>query len=109
MKTYKDFMSKINEECPCKKGKGNKPMKGKNAMKGMMGKKGCPMKKKANVSEDAMAFTYNDGGDDMTVVISGTKSELNKIKKKLPAGTKMIDKVPKDALKMTASDWSELQ
>jgi hypothetical protein len=61
------------------------------------------------VNEDALSFTYNDGGDDITVVISGSKSDLKKIKKNLPAGTKMVDNVPKDALKMSASDWLELQ
>jgi hypothetical protein len=106
MKTYKDFIN----ECPCNKG-AKSGMKGKGKMKGKGGMKGKrPMKDtKTNVSEDALSFTYNDGGDDMTVVISGSSSELKKIKKNLPAGTKMVDNVPKDALKITASDWSNLQ
>ena len=66
-------------------------------------------KKKKAIKEEALAFTYNDGGEDMTVVISGSKRELSKIKKNLPAGTKMVNNVPEDAMKISASEWEQLQ
>jgi len=63
----------------------------------------------ANISEESLAFSYNDGGEEMTVVISGSKGELRKIKKNLPAGTKLINNVPEDAMKIKASEWEQLQ
>jgi len=65
--------------------------------------------KDANIEEDTLAFTYNDGGDDQTVLITGSKSELKKVENKLPSGTKYTDNVPDNAQKISASNWLKIQ
>ena len=62
-----------------------------------------------SIDEETIAFTYDDGGDEQTVLITGSSKQINKIKKTLPAKTKLVDNVPKGALKMSASDWLNLQ
>ena len=60
------------------------------------------------VEEDTLAFSYSDGGTDQTVLISGSKSQLKKVKKKLPGGTQIIDDVPKGAMEISASNWLKI-
>ena len=60
------------------------------------------------IEEETLAFTYKDGGQDQTILISGSSSQLKKVKKKLPGGTKVVDNVPKGAMEISASDWLKI-
>ena len=64
---------------------------------------------KININEDQLAFVYNDGSEEQTVVISGTAAQLKKVKSKLPSGTKTINNVPDDVMEIPASEWLKLQ
>jgi hypothetical protein len=65
---------------------------------------------KSNViEEETIAFTYKDGGDDQTVIISGSSSQLKKVQDRLPAGTKLIKNAPEGSMKITASEWLKIQ
>lgn len=61
------------------------------------------------MDEGTIAFTYNDGGTDQTVLISGSASELKKVEKKLPTGTKLTKNVPDDAWEISASEWLKIK
>ena len=61
------------------------------------------------LSEETLIFSYNDGGEEQYVVIKGTPSEINKVKKKLPFGTKFVEDAPKDAWEISASDWLKIK
>lgn len=65
--------------------------------------------KKNIIKEGSIAFTYSDGGTDQTVLISGSASELKKVEKKLPTGTKVINDVPSGAMEISASEWLKIQ
>lgn len=60
------------------------------------------------IEEDTLAFSYSDGGTEQTILISGSSSQLKKVKRKLPGGTKLIDNVPKGAMEISASDWLKI-
>ena len=61
------------------------------------------------LEEETLAFVYNDGGTDQTVLISGSKSQLKKVENKLPSGTKIVDNVPSDAWEISASEWLKIK
>ena len=62
------------------------------------------------IEEDTIAFRYNDGGDDQTVVINGSKSQLKKVENILGSNTRYIDAddAPRDAMKISASNWLKI-
>lgn len=64
---------------------------------------------KNNIREETLAFVYNDGGTDQTVLISGSKSQLRRVENKLPSGTKIIKDVPSDAWEISASEWLKIK
>ena len=64
---------------------------------------------KTHLKEDTLAFVYNDGGTDQTVIISGSKSQLKKVQNKLPSATKYVDNVPSDAWEISASEWLKIK
>ena len=65
--------------------------------------------KTMSVEEDTLAFTFNNGGTDETILISGSSSQLKRVKKRLPTGTKLTSDVPDDALEISASDWLKIK
>jgi hypothetical protein len=62
-----------------------------------------------DINEDSFSFSYNDGGHDVTVLISGSSKDIKKVKRNLPSNTKFVNNVPDDATKICASDWLKLQ
>ena len=67
---------------------------------------------KNNINEDTITFTYGNGSEEQTVVISGSGAQLKKVKTKLPPGTKMIksvDGTPDGAMEISASEWLKIQ
>lgn len=64
---------------------------------------------KNTIKEGSIAFSYNDGGTDQTVLISGSASDLKKVEKKLPAGTNIIKNVPSGAMEISASEWLKIK
>ena len=61
------------------------------------------------IEEETIAFVYNDGGTDQTVLISGSSSQIKKVENKLPTGTKIVKDVPSDAMEISASDWLKIK
>ena len=61
------------------------------------------------IEEDTIAFSYSDGGKDQIVSITGSSSQIRKVKKNLPDGTKFIKHAPDDAMEISASDWLNLK
>ena len=65
--------------------------------------------KKNTIKEGTIAFTFDNGGTDQTVLITGNSSELKKVEKRLPTGTKIVRDVPEDAWEISASEWLNLK
>jgi len=65
--------------------------------------------KEYTIDEDSLAFSYKDGDDEQTILITGKSKQIKKIKKSLPNSAKVVNNVPDGAVKMSASDWLSLQ
>jgi len=61
------------------------------------------------IDEESIAFSYKDGGEEQTVLISGSSSQIKKIKKRLPSDTKFIDDAPEGSMEISASEWLKIQ
>jgi hypothetical protein len=65
---------------------------------------------KSNViEEESIAFSYKDGGDEQTVLISGSSSQIKKVRNRLPSNTKFIDNAPEGSMEISASEWLKIQ
>ncbi len=58
--------------------------------------------------EDTLSFSYDDGGTEQFVVITGSSGQIKRVKNSLPDGTKFTTRVPKDAMEVSASEWLKL-
>lgn len=64
---------------------------------------------KKMLEEDTLAISYKDGGEDQTIIITGSSSQIKKVKNKLPAGTKTVENVPEGAMEISASNWLKIK
>lgn len=60
--------------------------------------------------KDHLAFSYNDGGSDQVVIISGSPSQIDRVRSKMDRSMKEVDVSLSDssAQKISASDWLKI-